>query len=207
VALDSFARVDGAHTSFARSILVIATSASALDATRTLLRSFPSDLRAAVIVVPQPGDSPTALAALLRGATCMRTKSLEDGDAVCDAAMYIAPSFRHVRISGARTFRLVDDGETPHTLSAVDSLLESAAAVFGPRVLAIVLTDRDRAGSAGPRAVTAAGGVVVAQRRLTTGVQLVKRTRVPAADRVLDLASMPALISAATQSWAVADRC
>jgi chemotaxis response regulator CheB len=79
--------------------------------------------------------------------------------------------------------------------------------VFGPRVLAIVLTDRDRAGSAGPRAVTAAGGVVVAQRRLTTGVQLVKRTRVPAADRVLDLASMPALISAATQSWAVADRC
>lgn len=82
---------------------------------------------------------------------------------------YLAPAGKHLCIkrsaSGDRNVQLcLDDSAPVHFLKpCVDKLFESAAANFGERVLAVILTGMGRDGADGMKTIKAVGGYTVAQ--------------------------------------------
>ena len=77
--------------------------------------------------------------------------------------VYVAPPDRHLVITASARFDLVGGRRIRHLRSSANPLFESAAAVFGPRVVAVVLTGGDSDATDGVQAVSAMGGTVIAQ--------------------------------------------
>ena len=97
---------------------------------------------------------------------CVR--EAEHGEPVYPGRVYVAPGGRHMRVvrSGADTRIVLDDGHLINFCKpAVDPLFSSAAAVWGPATLALVLTGMGSDGLHGAADVVAAGGSVIAQDR------------------------------------------
>jgi two-component system chemotaxis response regulator CheB len=69
---------------------------------------------------------------------------------------------RHLVVRGGRFYQ--DKGPKEHfTRPAADPLFRTAAADFGPRVLAVVLSGYDSDGAMGANAVNAGGGITLVQ--------------------------------------------
>src|SRR6185312_8238934 len=121
----------------------------------------------------------------------------KDGDEILPGAMFLAPAGRHL------TFRRgVDDGavrahldlrpaDTPHR-PAVDVLFQSAADVYGSRVLGVVMTGMGNDGVIGAAHVKARGGHIVTEAESSCIVYGMPRAVVEAcvSDRVATLGDM-----------------
>jgi two-component system chemotaxis response regulator CheB len=89
-----------------------------------------------------------------------------DSEPILAGRVYLAPGGAHMEVHGRSTrpvLRLTADPPEHFCRPAVDPLLRSAAAVFGPRTLAIILTGMGADGRNGCEAVVSAGGTVIAQ--------------------------------------------
>ncbi len=95
------------------------------------------------------------------------------GEAVTAGTVYIAPGGRHMKLErrdGGAVIALDDGPMINFCKPAVDPLFSSAAEVWGPRALALVLTGMGADGLAGGRKLVAAGGHVIAQDEATSVV-------------------------------------
>ncbi|GGB34827.1 chemotaxis response regulator protein-glutamate methylesterase [Sphingomonas metalli] len=86
----------------------------------------------------------------------------------------IAPGNAHARCvalpDGGAAIRLTDERVPSGCLPSVDPMLASAAMVYGPRVLAVILSGMGRDGAEGARLVREAGGSVVVQDQASSTV-------------------------------------
>ncbi|MBX9700056.1 MAG: chemotaxis-specific protein-glutamate methyltransferase CheB [Acetobacteraceae bacterium] len=100
----------------------------------------------------------------LGGPVCAEVR---DGEALLPGRLYIAPGDRHLlaeeAAGGTLVARLSDGPAENFCRPAVDPLLRSLVACCGGRVLAVILTGMGQDGLAGCRAITGAGGQVLAQ--------------------------------------------
>jgi two-component system chemotaxis response regulator CheB len=126
-----------------------------------------------VIVQHMPPNFTGAFALRLNTISQLTVKEAETGDLLRPDHVYIAPGASHLLIKhSGRTGRLVvQDGEpvSGHKPSA-DVMMTSAAEVFGPRCLGVIMTGMGRDGSDGCRAIRAAGGYVLGQNEATSDV-------------------------------------
>lgn len=100
-------------------------------------------------------------------------REAHDGEAVRPGVIHIAPGGRHTGLvrRGADVFLNVHDGPPTNVCRpAVNVLFETAAAVYGPAALAVVLTGMGRDGLAGARSLAAAGAPVIVQDEGTSTV-------------------------------------
>jgi two-component system chemotaxis response regulator CheB len=89
-----------------------------------------------------------------------------DGEAINAGTIYIAPGGRHMKVArrgGAAVIALEDGPTVNFCKPAVDPLFASAAAVWGNKAMALVLTGMGHDGLDGAKAIVAAGGHVMAQ--------------------------------------------
>src|SRR5690606_32196623 len=89
------------------------------------------------------------------------------------------------------------DGPVNFSRPSIDVLFESAAEIFGGRLLAIVLSGASQDGAAGPAAVRRAGGWTAVQDPQTAQVPVMPKAaleRTPA-DFVLPLDGLASLLS------------
>lgn len=143
-------------------VVAVGGSAGALDAVRGLIAGLPARSGIAYTLVQHLDPAhPSLLADLLAEATPFPVVEITDG-------MALRPDHLHVIPSGARV--AVADGALqllpatePGPRLPVDFLLQSLAQAQGLRVVAVVLSGNGTDGSAGVRAVHAAGGYVIAQ--------------------------------------------
>ncbi|KQT14781.1 two-component system response regulator protein-glutamate methylesterase [Methylobacterium sp. Leaf399] len=87
--------------------------------------------------------------------------------------IYVAPGGRHMGLAGNRgevTIRLDDGPVVNFCRPAVDVLFRDAAAIYGAATLSVVLTGMGSDGTGGARALTEAGGAVLAQDEATSTV-------------------------------------
>jgi two-component system chemotaxis response regulator CheB len=100
-------------------------------------------------------------------------KEAEEGDAVTPDRILIAPGGRHLLLTGhppnARA-TLADGPLVSGHKPSVDMLFQSAARVYGPSVVGIIMTGMGRDGAEGCKRILAAGGNTFGQDEATSVV-------------------------------------
>jgi two-component system chemotaxis response regulator CheB len=155
-------------------VVVVGTSTGGPNALTELFGAFPADWSVPVLVVQHMPPVFTAqLAERLTEKSRLKVREGAAGELVSAAGAWVAPGGHHmtVRQDGAAV-RLALNQEPPvnSCRPAVDVLFRSAAAVYGPEVLAVVLTGMGQDGLRGCESVRAAGGQVLVQDEATSVV-------------------------------------
>jgi two-component system chemotaxis response regulator CheB len=146
-----------------RSIIVIGGSAGAIDALLRLVSRLPAGLPARVfIAVHVPANAVSALPAILARTGRLPARHPADGETTEPAMLYIAPPDHHLLVKPGAVRIVRGPRENGHR-PAIDPLFRTAAASYGPRVIALVLSGNLDDGAAGVGAVAAAGGSVIVQ--------------------------------------------
>src|SRR5262249_12340639 len=90
-------------------------------------------------------------------------REAEDKEPVRAGTVYFAPPDYHLLVETGPHLALSADEPVHYSRPSIDVLFESAADVFGERLLGIILTGASDDGAAGLEAVHRAGGLTVVQ--------------------------------------------
>jgi two-component system chemotaxis response regulator CheB len=96
-----------------------------------------------------------------------------DGEVVRGGRIYVAPGDFHMTVEageGGKVIRLTKAPPENFCRPSVDPMLRSLAQAYGRQLLCTILTGMGHDGLDGSRAVTAAGGTVIAQDEATSVV-------------------------------------
>ncbi len=144
-------------------IIVIGASAGGVEASMKLVHALPADLPASVFIVLHiPPGSPSLLPQILSRAGSLPVTQPEDDTPIEHRHIYVAPPDRHLILEKGR-IRIVLGPEENRHRPAVDPLFRSAALVYGPQVIGVILTGALDDGTAGLIAVKQRGGIAVVQ--------------------------------------------
>ena len=155
----------------AAEVVVIAASTGGPSGLQLLVSALPAGLRATILIVQHiPRGFTRSLAERLDARSAIPVREAADGDLIEPGRVIIAPAGIHSRLRrrGARV-RIVLDEEPRDALHrpSADVLMVSAASVFGPRTVGVVLTGMGSDGTEGLRAIQAAGGRTLAESEET----------------------------------------
>ncbi len=145
-------------------VIVIGTSTGGPAALQRLLVDLPREFPVPVMAVQHIARGFVGgLASWLDGATGLRVVVAEHGDELKPGFVYLAPDDRHLGVTSRRRVALSDEPPVAGFRPSATHLFRSAAAAFGPGVIAAVLTGMGSDGVEGLRDVRTAGGCVLAQ--------------------------------------------
>ena len=158
----------------AAQVLVIGVSTGGPAALEKLLPALPPDLPLPVLIVQHmPALFTALLAERLDGLCKMPVREARSGEIPQAGHVYLARGDWHMQAIGAAgrcSLRLTQSAPEQYCRPSVDVLFRSAATVYGPGVLAVVLTGMGSDGLDGCRAIHAAGGRILVQDRETSAV-------------------------------------
>lgn len=144
--------------------VVIGLSAGGLNALHVLLPLIPRDFPLPIVVVqhlhPQQDSSFFENAG---GLCLLPVREAEEKEQVMPGAVYFAPANYHLVIELDRTLSLSIDEKVNYSRPSIDVLFESAADVYGPGLIGIILTGASRDGAAGLRRIKENGGFTIVQ--------------------------------------------
>jgi two-component system chemotaxis response regulator CheB len=144
-------------------VVVVGASAGGIEALRELVRGLPEDFAAAVCVVlhisPQ---APGILDAILSRAGVLPAHNPRDGERLCAGRIYVAPPDCHLLVEPGRV-RVTKGPRENRFRPAIDPLFRSAAQIYGPGVIGVILTGNLDDGTAGLWAIKQLGGTSVVQ--------------------------------------------
>jgi two-component system chemotaxis response regulator CheB len=183
--------------------IVIGASAGGVDALMTLLPALPAGLAAAVLVVLHlPRDRSSLLVDIFRPRCALRVVEAQDKERVAAGTVYFAPPDYHLLVdvdpeaAPEPQLSLSVDEPVHFSRPSIDVLFESAADVYGQRLMGIVLTGGNQDGAAGLSAVRRAGGITAVQDPETAQVPLMPASALARGpvDYVLPLAGLAQLM-------------
>ena len=177
-------------------VVVIGTSTGGPPALQAIIPRFPEDLGAAVLVVQHmPAGFTKSLAERLDARSDVPVREARDGESVDAGTVLIAPAGTHTKLrkKGALV-RIVLDDEPRASLHrpSIDILMTSAARVYGPKVLGVLLTGMGADGVLGLRAIREVGGRTLAESEETCAIYGMPKAAVEAGvvDRSVPLTRM-----------------
>jgi two-component system, chemotaxis family, protein-glutamate methylesterase/glutaminase len=150
-------------------VLAIGVSTGGPNALADLLPKLPGNLGMPVVLVQHmPPLFTASLATMLDQKSALRVKEAEDGEALQPNTVYIAPGGRHLLIqrkgaTGQPTAVLTDTDPVNSCRPAVDVLFNSLPAIYGERVLSVILTGMGNDGMVGVRTIKQKGGYNITQ--------------------------------------------
>jgi two-component system chemotaxis response regulator CheB len=146
-----------------RDIVVIGASAGGMEALQKVASGFPADLPASVFVVwhLSPGLK-TILPSVLNKSGPLRAGHPRDGDRIEQGRIYVAPNDHHMLLENGY-IRVTKGPKENRFRPAIDPLFRSAAYIYGPRVIGVVLTGALDDGTAGLYTIKLRGGTAIVQ--------------------------------------------
>ena len=156
-------------------IVAIGASTGGIYALGHLLRALPARFQLPVIITQHlPASFMPFFAAQLASMSGRPCDVATDRMRIRPGRVVIAPGDAHIRCvaigEGAAAIRLSTQSATSGCLPSVDPMFASLAAIYGPRLLAIVLSGMGRDGLEGARVVRETGGSVVVQDQASSVV-------------------------------------
>jgi two-component system chemotaxis response regulator CheB len=167
-------------------VVVIGLSTGGPSALEQMLPRLPANFPVPVLIVQHmPKLFTGALAERLDKCCALHVKEAFDSDAVLPGTIWLAPGDSHMEVAPRKMGFGVNDGSATgravrvrlhqqeplnHCRPSVDYLFHSAARLYGPSALALMMTGMGADGLGGARAVHEAGGTVLAQDEATSAV-------------------------------------
>lgn len=155
-------------------VIAIGGSTGAPPALMTLFQALKGELEQAVLLTQHMPPTFTAmLAEQLERAGGRPAAEARDGEPVLPGRIYVAPGGWHMTVGRSGqvpVIRLNQEAPEHFCRPSVDPMLRSAASVYGPGLLAVILTGMGADGAEGCRAVAEAGGRFVVQDEATSVV-------------------------------------
>lgn len=147
-----------------RDIIVIGGSEGSIEPLKEILRGLPAQFPAAILIVLHThSSSPKMMATILQQSSFMPVAYGEHGDAILPGRVYLAPPDKHLEVSASGLVFLSDGPKVNFSRPAVDRLFQTAAEVFGPRVISVILSGNGADGAHGAIAIGTAGGLNLVQ--------------------------------------------
>jgi two-component system chemotaxis response regulator CheB len=148
-------------------ILLIGISTGGPQALKLLIPRLPKDFPVPVaMVLHMPVGYTELYARKLDELSNVRVKEAEEGELIEPGTAYLAPAGRHLsfRRAGAAVVAHLDIRplDMPHR-PAVDVMFQSAAEIFGARVLGVVMTGMGADGRDGAAWIKARGGQIITE--------------------------------------------
>jgi len=145
-------------------IVVMGGSAGGFNAFKTVLSALTPDFFMPVLLVQHLHPSDEGLfaqhMAMMLG---IKVREPWDKEPIEPGKVYVAPADYHMLVERGGTIALSTDEKVNWSRPSIDVLFESAAFLYGNRVIGIILTGASTDGTAGIRAIKAAGGLTIAE--------------------------------------------
>jgi two-component system chemotaxis response regulator CheB len=156
-------------------VLAIGSSTGGPQALAEIFRGFKGQTLSVPIFVTQhmPPNFTAVLAEHIGAASGLPAQEGCHGTVARPGHVYVAPGGKHMVVSGTAAepmIRITDDPPINYCRPAVDPLFASLSSIYGPAVLAVVLTGMGQDGAKGALDVAQAGGSVIAQDEATSVV-------------------------------------
>lgn len=163
--------------------VVIGVSAGGMEALRSMLSSLPGDYTLPLIIVQHMHPNSDNFLAYYLNENCPLTvKEAEEKERLKAGIVYIAPPNYHLMIEEDRTFSLSITESINHARPSIDVLFETAADVFGSKLIGIILTGANSDGSLGLKRVKERGGLTIVQDPATAEVESMPRAAITATE-------------------------
>ncbi len=148
--------------------LVVGSSTGGPQALTALFEKLTAAIDRAPVLITQhmPPTFTMVLAEHLRRVSGRGAHEADHGEPVLAGGIYLAPGGHHMRVmreGDIIKIAISDDPPINFCRPAVDPLFSSAASVWGPSLLALILTGMGSEGTRGAADIVAAGGSVIAQ--------------------------------------------
>lgn len=146
-------------------LTIIGGSAGSLEAILQFLPAVRRNLsHPIVIVLHRRSSADTSLSDLIALKSGQKVKEIEDKDTLQPGTIYLAPGDYHLLFENDRRTLSLDYSEKVNfSRPSIDVSFVSAAHVFGPKLLAILLSGANADGCEGLEAVRERGGITAAQ--------------------------------------------
>jgi two-component system chemotaxis response regulator CheB len=182
--------------------LAIASSTGGPQALVELFKKLAGNLSRVPVFVTQhmPPAFTTILAQNISKAAGAECHEATDGEKVLPGVIYVAPGDYHLRAQvgagGQIILRITQEPPENYCRPAADPMFRSLAAIYGRRLIGVVLTGMGADGKLGAEQIVAAGGQVLAQDEASSVVWGMPRAVAEAgiAKAVLPLDDIPAYI-------------
>jgi two-component system, chemotaxis family, protein-glutamate methylesterase/glutaminase len=146
-----------------KDIVVIGASAGGIEALRALFGSLTPDLQSSFFVVLHTApDAPGVLADILDAAGPLPARYAIDRERITGGRIYVAPPDHHLIVQPG-VVRLTRGPRENRFRPAVDPLFRSAAQVYGPRVVGVILSGGLDDGTSGLLTIKQLGGTSIVQ--------------------------------------------
>jgi len=168
---------------FAVQAVAIGASAGGSAALTEILARLPADFGWPIIVVQHlhPLQQSPVLMYQARGCALLLNEA-EDKQPIQPGFVYFAPPNYHLMVDDDRTFALSVDARRHYTRPSIDVLFESAADVYGPALIGIVLSGANQDGAAGLRSIRERGGMAIVQTPASAETPYMPEAAIAAAD-------------------------
>jgi two-component system chemotaxis response regulator CheB len=100
----------------------------------------------------------------------VKVKEVDEKEKIVPGHVYTAPPNYHVLVEEDETFSLSVEDRVNFARPSVDVLFESAAEVYGPRLIGVILTGANNDGSRGLKRIKEKGGLAIVQNPSTAEV-------------------------------------
>ncbi len=143
-------------------LVVVGASAGGIEALSILIGSLPKEFPAPLVIAQHLDPSrPSSLGEILQHATSLQVVVVDGHTRLEPGHVYVVPSNRHVLINESSVEFESNPQGRPRP--SVDLLLSTAAANYGERLIAVILTGSGSDGAVGAVEVKNQGGTVIIQ--------------------------------------------
>jgi two-component system, chemotaxis family, protein-glutamate methylesterase/glutaminase len=148
-----------------RDIIVIGASAGGVEALVSLVKTLPQNLNASIFVVLHLSPfSSSNLPRILSKAGSLPAVHPKDGEKIERGKIYIAPPDHHLILEKGGKIAVSKGPKENRFRPSVDALFRSAALLYGPRVIGIVLSGVLDDGTSGMWNIKRNGGLAMVQQ-------------------------------------------
>jgi len=166
-------QIEAAPSDLADKCIALGISTGGPPALSVLFEGMRTPMPPIIIVQHMPSQFTKPLAWRLNSASRLAVREAKSGDVLQPNLALIAPGGRHLELrSQGQTAKVIlrDGPPVSSHKPSVDVMMQSAARIFGPRCLGVIMTGMGRDGSDGCKAIRAAGGYVLGQDEASSDV-------------------------------------